>query len=71
MNELLDRVGAAGGWDEFVASHRARLVGLVGKLSAKHRGDALESESDAALLRILPADAAGHVVAFWTPPGGY
>ena len=42
INELLDRVVAAGGWDEFVAAHRARLVGLVCKLSAKHRGNARE-----------------------------
>lgn len=54
--EVLDAVRAAGGWPEYVAAHRRVLAGLVAKLGAKGA---------------VPLDAAGHVVAFYCPPGGF
>ena len=54
--DLHNAVRAAGGWPEYVAAHRGVLAGLVAKLSAKGA---------------VPLDAAGHVVAFYCPPGGF
>jgi hypothetical protein len=54
--DLHNAVRAAGGWPEYVAAHRHVLAGLVAKLSAKSA---------------VPLDAAGHVVAFYCPPGGF
>ena len=54
--QVLDAVRAAGGWPEYVAAHRRVLAGLVAKLGAKGA---------------VPLDAAGHVVAFYCPPGGF
>ena len=54
--EVHSAVRAAGGWPEYVAAHRGVLAGLVAKLSAKSA---------------VPLDAAGHVVAFYCPPGGF
>ena len=56
---LIDKVRKAGGWANFACNHRRVLSSLVSKLSAKNAA------------RPIPVDAAGHVVDFWTPPGGY
>lgn len=55
---LLDKIRKAGGWANFARDHRRVLSSLVSKLSAKNAA------------RPIPVDAAGHVVGFWTPPGG-
>lgn len=55
---LIDKVRKAGGWANFARDHRRVLSSLVSKLSAKNAA------------RHIPVDAAGHVVDFWTPPGG-
>jgi ankyrin repeat protein len=54
--QVLDAVRAGGGWPDYVVAHRRLLAGLVAKLSAKGA---------------VPLDAAGHVVAFYCPPGGF
>ena len=59
--EVLDAVRAAGGWPEYAAAHRCVLAGLVAKLGAK----------GSEFPQPLPLDAAGHVVAFYCPPGGF
>ena len=54
--DLMAAIRSAGGWPEYVAKHHGVLASFVSKLSAKS---------------VVPLDAASHVVAFWSPPGGY
>lgn len=53
--ELMDSVNRVGGWKEHVRRHRRVLAGLVCKCAK----------------RAFPLDAAGAVVGFWCPSGGY
>jgi ankyrin repeat protein len=53
--ELMDSVNRVGGWKEHVRRHRRVLAGLVCKCAK----------------RAFPLDAAGAVVDFWCPSGGY
>ena len=53
--ELMDSVNRVGGWKEHVRRHRRVLAGLVCKCAK----------------RAFPLDAAGTVVGFWCPAGGY
>ena len=53
---LFDQVKARGGWQEHVRAHKRVLVGLVTKCTGKPG---------------FPDDAAGLVVEFWCPPGGF
>jgi ankyrin repeat protein len=53
--ELMDSVNRVGGWKEHVRRHRRVLAGLVCKCAK----------------RAFPLDAAGAVVDFWCPAGGY
>ena len=55
---LIDKFRKAGNFLNFARNHRRVLSSLVSKLSAKNA------------TRPIPVDAAGHVVDFWTPPGG-
>ena len=53
--ELMDSLNRVGGWKEHVRRHRRVLAGLVCKCAK----------------RAFPLDAAGAVVDFWCPAGGY
>ena len=53
---LVDQVKARGGWNAYASNHKRVLVGLVTKCTGKPG---------------FPGDAAGVVVEFWCPPGGF
>ena len=55
-NALVKRVQARGGWKAYASNHKRVLVGLVAKCTGKSH---------------FPDDAAGLVVEFLCPPGGY
>ena len=55
-NALVKRVQARGGWKSHAAKHKRVLVGLVAKCTGKPH---------------FPDDAAGLVVEFYCPEGGY
>jgi len=56
---LIDKIRKAGGWANFARNHRRVLSSLVAKCGCARTGRPS-----------FPVDAAGHVVDFWTPPGG-
>ena len=53
---LVKRVKARGGWKAYASNHKRVLVGLVAKCTGKPH---------------FPDDAAGLVVEFYCPVGGY
>ena len=57
----MDRITSNGGYKAHVKKHRGILTGLIKKaLDSRFR-----SAAD------TPDDVAGHILSFWTPPGGY
>ena len=75
--ETVDAIRAAGGWAEYVVRHRRVLSSFVSKLKPRKRPRPVRQSyyhvpaARPSVPRLIPLDAASHVVAFWCPPGGY